>query len=325
MPFSRETRRRLAALRRSADADDEAGETPALPATAIPASPEAPAATRQPGEGGRLPGRIRDRLRARLAAQQDRGQEAVSQLAPEGAEPTSCVALTGSPVDLGDLLPGEVRTAPSGVCYVMRPHVATVSEWAEAVAEALVGRSPEALGLTHSDPIAFLDIETMGLSALPVFLVGILQVHRGELSLTQILARDYPEEAALIQESVRTLRGCRTLFTYNGASFDLPYLSDRAIYHAVEFALDAGHTDLLPLARRRFRGTVPDCRLETLERHICGRDRGDDIPASEIPQRYRDFVRSRDAGLLESIIRHNQLDLLTLAELLPHCLTGNPA
>lgn len=326
MPLSRETRRRLAALRRSAEADtdDEAGEAPALSVTALPASADASTGTRQPGREGLLPGHLRERLRARLAAPRQRGQGAVTQPAPEGARPTSPVALVGPPVDLENLLPGEVLTAPSGVCYVMRPHVATVSEWGEAVAETLVGQAPEALGLAHSDPIAFLDIETTGLSALPVFLVGILHLREGEVSLTQILARDYPEEAGLLHQSVEALRGCRTLFTYNGASFDLPYLSDRAVYHAVEFSLEAEHTDLLPLARRRFRGAVPDCRLQTLERHVCGRDRGDDIPASEIPQRYRDFVRSGDARLLESVIRHNRLDLLTLAELLPHCLADGP-
>ncbi len=223
---------------------------------------------------------------------------------------------------LEELFPGEVCSTPSGVCYVMRPLIEQACEWAESVAGRFRHSPVERSRL--GERAAFLDIETTGLSRLPVFLVGILYVYAGELSLVQILARDYPEEAPLLHHTVEALRGAHGLFTYNGAGFDLPYLSDRAIYHAVEFGLEAEHTDLLPLARRRFRGAFSDCSLQTLERHVCGRERGDDIPASQIPQRYRDFVCSRDARLLESIIRHNRLDLLSLAELLPHCLTENP-
>jgi hypothetical protein len=223
---------------------------------------------------------------------------------------------------LEELLPGEVRVAPTGVCYVAHTPAASICDWAASVVEGLRGPALWDLGLPLQGEVAFLDIETTGLSGLPVFLAGILRVSESGVSLVQILARDYPEEAALLHETACALRDCSVLFTYNGAAFDLPYLRDRAVYHAVEFAVEAAHTDLLPLARRRFRGRFPDCRLGTLERHVCGRDRGGDIPASEIPERYREFVRSRDARLLQAIIRHNALDLLTLAELLPHCLGG---
>jgi uncharacterized protein YprB with RNaseH-like and TPR domain len=155
---------------------------------------------------------------------------------------------------------------------------------------------------------------------MPVFLVGVLRYQAGSFSLTQVLARDFPEEAPLLQETLAALNDCALLFSYNGASFDLPYLEQRAIYHAVGWELDAEHVDLLKPARRRFRGQFPDCRLQTLETLLCGRERDDDIPGAEIPRRYQDFVRSQDARLLAQIIRHNQLDLLTLAEIVPHCL-----
>jgi uncharacterized protein YprB with RNaseH-like and TPR domain len=190
----------------------------------------------------------------------------------------------------------------------------------ESLALALRGFAADREDALPTGALAFLDIETAGLSSMPVFLVGILRWSEGSLSLVQILARDYPEEAALLGETVLALRGCSRLFTFNGASFDLPYLTDRAVYHAVDFRVEPEHCDLLPPARRRFRRRLPDCRLQTLERHVCGRLRHDDIASAEIPQRYRDFVRSGDARLLEVVIRHNRLDLLTLAELLPHCL-----
>jgi uncharacterized protein YprB with RNaseH-like and TPR domain len=203
------------------------------------------------------------------------------------------------PVDA--LFPGETVENEFGACYVIRP-------------EAIVGRG------AGSDAAAFIDIETLGLSSMPVFLVGVLRCEEGALGLTQILARDFPEEAALLAETVVALQGVERLFTYNGATFDLPFLEERAIYHAVDWWLDAEHIDLLKPARRRFRGRFADCKLQTLETHLCSRVRDDDIPGAEIPRRYQEFVRSGDGRLLEAILRHNQLDLLTLAELVPHCL-----
>jgi uncharacterized protein YprB with RNaseH-like and TPR domain len=210
----------------------------------------------------------------------------------------------------------------------MRPDVASACTWGADVSRTLCeflcspdGTTVAPVPSAEGGPgLAFLDIETVGLSALPVFLVGILEFRGRSLHVAQILARDLPEEAALLHETARILADCAAVFTYNGRTFDMPYLRDRAIYHGVDFHPRAEHIDLLPLARKRFKGRFPDCKLQTLESCLCGRERTDDIPGGDIPQRYQEFVRTRDARLLECIIRHNRLDILTLAEILPHCL-----
>ncbi|MBM3500125.1 MAG: hypothetical protein FJX74_15825 [Armatimonadetes bacterium] len=272
MLFSRETRRKLSALRRRGP--DEA-EAPS-PATASAPSPE-------PADP------------------------------PIRTPPPA--PLAGVPVPVEALFPGEAVEGDFGACYIMQPALAD-ARIAEA-AEAALRRFTEAAAPRH---LAFLDIETLGLASLPIFLVGVLRYAGHGLQLTQILARDFPEEAPLLAETAGTLQGVEALFSYNGASFDLPFLQERALYHAVDWWVEAEHIDLLKPARRRFRGRLPDCRLQTLETHLCGRLRHDDIPGAEIPRRYQDFVRTGDARLLETVIRHNQLDLLTLAELVPHCL-----
>ena len=75
------------------------------------------------------------------------------------------------------------------------------------------------------------------------------------------------------------------------------------------------HCDLLHHSRRRWKDKLPDCKLQTLERHICRRHRTDDIPGREIPSAYHDFVRSGDAWLIRSVLHHNALDLVTLLQL----------
>ena len=78
----------------------------------------------------------------------------------------------------------------------------------------------------------------------------------------------------------------------------------------------AGHLDLLHAARRVYRGVLPDCRLETLERYVCQRRRTEDIAGHLIPEAYHHFVRTGNAIDLGRIISHNAWDLVTLLDLM---------
>lgn len=75
------------------------------------------------------------------------------------------------------------------------------------------------------------------------------------------------------------------------------------------------HVDILHHARRRWRGRLPNCKLQTLERYICGRRREGDIPGANIPAAYQQFVNSGNPCQMESILFHNALDLVTLLDL----------
>ena len=223
---------------------------------------------------------------------------------------------------------GECRENAFGHCLVLRTALADVgaagAELPARVARFLEGDLapdlPEALADPTAGPLVLLDIETGGLSSAPVFLAGLLEFHAGRAQIVQLLARDYAEEAALLVEVADRLARGSVVLTYNGARFDLPFLADRAIYHSVPFRLPAPHMDLLPRARRRYRGELPDCRLQTLESCVCGRARVGDVPGEQIPQLYHDFVRLGDAALLDPVLEHNRLDLVTLLELIPHLL-----
>jgi len=84
----------------------------------------------------------------------------------------------------------------------------------------------------------------------------------------------------------------------------------------VPFAPDPAHLDLLHVCRRIWRDVLPNCRLQTLERRICGRVRTADIPGSEIPEAYHEYVRTGNALEMLDVLEHNRQDLLTLAELM---------
>jgi uncharacterized protein YprB with RNaseH-like and TPR domain len=161
----------------------------------------------------------------------------------------------------------------------------------------------------------FLDIETSGLSAAPLFLIGLLELRPDAMRLRQFFARDYAEEAAVLQAFAEIAREPARWITFNGASFDLPYIRDRSAFHGIETPAPVEHLDLLVAARRRWKNSAPDCRLQTLEEVICGRRRLADIPGEAIAGVYHAFVGTSAWGMIAPVLHHNALDILTMYEL----------
>lgn len=200
-------------------------------------------------------------------------------------------------------------------------------------------------------PAVCLDIESLGFLGRPLFLVGAIYAgarvpHEmpgvapvgepvgasapaatGAVRMVQYLARDYSEEEAVVRAFVRDAGAIPTWVTFNGRSFDMPFLGLRAAYHRIPWAGPAQHIDLLPVARRLWGEQLPNCRLQTLERYICGRrPRGDDIAGAGIPRAYHDFVRTGEPWEMMRILYHNACDLATLLQLLRAALArGLPA
>ena len=161
----------------------------------------------------------------------------------------------------------------------------------------------------------FVDLETTGLCGTPLFLIGSLRMCGGELIVRQQFARDYSEEMSVLYDFSQLAGECDTLVTFNGQTFDLPYLRDRCAHHRVGLDLRHRHLDVLIHARRKWRGRMPNCRLQTLESAICGRHRTGDIPGHLIPTVYHEYVRHKDITPLLPVFHHNALDLITTLEL----------
>lgn len=175
-------------------------------------------------------------------------------------------------------------------------------------------------GLELED-LLFCDIETTGLSSsAPLFLIGTMRFIEGELRVQLLLARDFDEERNILS-ALATQTRAKTLITFNGKSFDWPYIEGRASRWKVPLPELGSHFDLLFAARRRWRSSFPNCRLQTLEMGVCGRGRDGDIPSAQIPARYHQYLDVRRASgegahLLVPVLFHNALDVLTMAELL---------
>ena len=242
----------------------------------------------------------------------------------------------GISIPLDQLVEGTEATCPRGQPFLLieravsdiEPEAATLHETLDRTLEALAQRTPrkghEPIVARPQD-LMFLDLETTGLGSSPVFLVGTLVCRDGEVVARQLLARTYAEEMAIVGHFVERSRARPVFVTFNGKSFDVPYLRVRAVATGVPFYEPTHHVDLLHAARRVYRGRLPDCKLQTLERYVCQRDRGDDIPGSEIPAAYHAFVRTGDGRDMARIIDHNLHDLVTMVHLLARLLLGRQA
>ena len=245
----------------------------------------------------------------------------------------------GKPVRIEDLIRGEVAGAPERPCYRIDRALDELLDRADELTREfrsvwVQGRhalTDEELARDWHDVIEvdpkrllFLDIETCGLTATPVFLIGTMHLDRdNRFRLSQFFARDYAEEAHLLCHLAEFLRDFDVLVTFNGKSFDWPYLVDRAVYHSVPMHPDApNHLDLLHEARRRWKTVLPNCQLQTLEYHVCKRRRVGDLPGSLIPEAYHRYVQTGNARQMLDVIHHNALDLITMAELMLFILQG---
>lgn len=255
-----------------------------------------------------------------------RSQQAARASTP--AEP-GLPPLTGPAVRLESAVSGIELAGPLGTGYLIKTPISSLhgfehvsdafaSELARPEAPSARMLSATAGGEVPVEDIIFMDLETTGLDATPLFLIGTMVWEDGGFVVHQYLARDYSEERAVIALFDEQARQKQLMVSFNGRSFDMPYVRTRAAATGAPFDIRLPHCDLLLEARRAWSSRLPNCRLQTIETHILGRTRHDDLPGRLIPEAYHEFVRTGDARRIIQILEHNVPDLITMAEILLH-------
>ncbi len=162
----------------------------------------------------------------------------------------------------------------------------------------------------------FFDIETLGLKDYPVILIGVGRIKDDKIIVKQYLTTDLEEEKPILTSFLSDVNDDTMLVSFNGRCFDIPFIRSRLRQYDIKATLNNNHLDLLHFSRRAWGGTLPNCRLQTLEKHLFDMDRIDDVPSSLVPEFYKTYLETGNIGPLIPIIEHNQLDIITLARIL---------
>jgi uncharacterized protein YprB with RNaseH-like and TPR domain len=277
--------------------------------------------TVRPGDGSRAE-EIRA-LRERI--------DAVLSRRPEGRKAAPQPSGRGRGVPLEELVPGAETANEAGAFFSVHHVAAGSARHGERCIRDLAPLDMGRLAVLANDPALrgldygralFLDTETTGLAGgtgTVAFLIGLGWFDGDGFATRQLFARDYAEERATLLSLREELRGREFLVSFNGKAFDAGLLATRFIMNRLPNPL-AGlpHLDLLHPARRLLSHRLADRRLGALEASILGFEREGDIPGSEIPQRYFDWLRRRDGRLMADVFEHNRLDILSLAALAAH-------
>ncbi len=170
------------------------------------------------------------------------------------------------------------------------------------------------------DDCLFVDTETTGLSGgagTVVFLTGMAFVECDELVLEQVFLRSFDEEPGALAHVARRLCERPVQVSFVGKSFDRHRLANRMVLHGIDTApvLDPRHLDLYYLARRLWGEELPNCRLRTVEEHRLAFRRPDDLPGSEAPRAWVEWLRD-GTGPVDKVLQHNRDDVLSLVALL---------
>jgi len=193
----------------------------------------------------------------------------------------------------------------------------STDELAEVVGSRLSRSSPAVLGLSglHADSdFLFLDLETMGLFAgQPLVVAGLARLEPDNtIVVEQYVVRDFPDELALLAEVNRQVGDHKVMVTYNGKSFDLPFLTGRSAYYGIRLRAPRVHFDLLHFCRRAWKGELEGCSLRSIEQTILGLSRDTDLPGELVPEFYYEYLRTGNAGFLKPIVDHNRQDVESL-------------
>ncbi|MDA3813378.1 MAG: ribonuclease H-like domain-containing protein, partial [Candidatus Cloacimonetes bacterium] len=172
------------------------------------------------------------------------------------------------------------------------------------------------------EDLLFIDTETTGLTGgtgTYVFLIGIGYFTSDEFILNQFFLSDLANEKELIEHFEKELDKTKIYVSFNGKSYDVPLLNTRSIFNRCKGNINApGNIDLLHISRRFWRDKLENYSLKNIEQNILysGREGELDIPGSAIPEAYFNYLDSRNAKVMQNVINHNKLDILSLTILL---------
>lgn len=167
--------------------------------------------------------------------------------------------------------------------------------------------------------VLFFDIETTGLSASNsmVFLIGAIYFDGKNWQLKQYLAENAVDEDCIIREFFALAAEHHTLIHFNGTTFDIPYLKERARAHAIPEPLSQMESLDLYQKFRPLKNLLqlPRMNQQSLEQFLEW-TRQDQLTGKQMISLFQKYAASGEKLIADLLLLHNHDDLLGMAQLL---------
>lgn len=186
------------------------------------------------------------------------------------------------------------------------------------------------------EDLLFLDIETIGIYDSPIIILGIGFFRNSQFEINIFFARDLGEEIAIFEHfKSKILPYFKVFVTYNGKSFDIPYIGNRFLYYYDENPMISEedspyeksntkyhHIDLYHNCRRKFKGMFEDYTLTNIEQKVLGFRRKNELPSSLVGLCYKMYLDDpvRYVGVIKEVIEHNYWDIYAMPLILQKLL-----
>jgi uncharacterized protein YprB with RNaseH-like and TPR domain len=208
------------------------------------------------------------------------------------------------------LHPRPASTLPRGFDAVPTPYG---DAWLREDVLSLPALNP------HPGSVAYIDTETTGLgggAGTYAFAAAVARPIDCGLRLAQVFLPQPGLEAAFLHRLHEELDAAEAVATFNGSSFDLPLLRTRWVMARMPGLLASPpHVDLLTLVRALYRHRLESCTLRTVEERLLGYEREDPIAGVMVPDAYFDFLHQGSSTMLDAVLEHNRLDVISLVHL----------
>ena len=173
--------------------------------------------------------------------------------------------------------------------------------------------------LFHEDCI-FFDIETTGFSPASsnIYLIGCLRKVGENLVIDQFFAESKADEQEVLKEFIALLHQYKTIISFNGIGFDIPFIKAKCDTYGIEEHLkDFAYIDIFKLISSiKFLLKLPNYKQKTLESFL-DIHRDDKFSGGELINVYDDYVKTHSAEAEELLLLHNFEDVTDMLDLIP--------
>lgn len=170
------------------------------------------------------------------------------------------------------------------------------------------------------DDCIFFDIETTGFSPTSsnIYLIGCLRKNGENLIIDQFFAENKEDEKEVITQFINLLSQYKTIISFNGIGFDIPYVKAKCDTYSIENTLkDFAYVDIFKLISSvKFLLKLPNYKQKTVESFL-DIHRDDKFSGGELINVYHDYVKSHSSDAEELLLLHNYEDVTGMLDLIP--------